>query len=147
MRYSPSKRYKFPGPRYSSVPHVGTKRWHYVLGYAFGFITFTWILSGLFSMNPGKWSPGPEPSTSEIHAFAGSVLDISAFKVDTKQALGLLQKCIRPKELELLMFKLFRTDALLEQTDRKSTRLNSSHQIISYAVFCLKKKKKKDKTI
>src|SRR5438552_12674650 len=32
-----------------------------------------------------------------------------------------------------------RQDAL----DRKSTRLNSSHQIISYAVFCLKKKKKK----
>src|SRR5574341_1887712 len=28
--------------------------------------------------------------------------------------------------------------------DRKSTRLNSSHQLISYAVFCLKKKKKKD---
>src|SRR6476660_10401487 len=27
--------------------------------------------------------------------------------------------------------------------DRKSTRLNSSHQIISYAVFCLKKKKNK----
>src|SRR5438552_7562319 len=29
------------------------------------------------------------------------------------------------------------------RTCRKSTRLNSSHQIISYAVFCLKKKKKK----
>src|SRR5258708_36158147 len=28
-----------------------------------------------------------------------------------------------------------------ERRDRKSTRLNSSHQIISYAVFCLKKKK------
>src|SRR5258708_32060938 len=28
--------------------------------------------------------------------------------------------------------------------DRKSTRLNSSHQIISYAVFCLKKKKTRD---
>src|SRR5258708_20228121 len=27
-----------------------------------------------------------------------------------------------------------------EKKDRKSTRLNSSHQIISYAVFCLKKK-------
>src|SRR5438034_7205606 len=27
--------------------------------------------------------------------------------------------------------------------DRKSTRLNSSHTVISYAVFCLKKKKKK----
>src|SRR5258708_28787086 len=31
---------------------------------------------------------------------------------------------------------------LAGMTDRKSTRLNSSHQIISYAVFCLKKKKK-----
>src|SRR5258708_19426239 len=29
----------------------------------------------------------------------------------------------------------------LSRLDRKSTRLNSSHQIISYAVFCLKKKK------
>src|SRR5438552_9665260 len=28
----------------------------------------------------------------------------------------------------------------LSRPDRKSTRLNSSHQIISYAVFCLKKK-------
>src|SRR5437870_10410191 len=31
--------------------------------------------------------------------------------------------------------------------DRKSTRLNSSHVAISYAVFCLKKKKKKTKKI
>src|SRR2546426_9392646 len=34
------------------------------------------------------------------------------------------------------------TDTLAE-IDRKSTRLNSSHLVISYAVFCLKKKKKK----
>src|SRR5258708_12618702 len=31
-----------------------------------------------------------------------------------------------------------------EEGDRKSTRLNSSHQIISYAVFCLKKKKQQN---
>src|SRR5437763_4584191 len=30
------------------------------------------------------------------------------------------------------------------ERDRKSTRLNSSHRCISYAVFCLKKKKKKN---
>src|SRR5258705_8120279 len=36
-------------------------------------------------------------------------------------------------------FELRRTT----KTDRKSTRLNSSHLGISYAVFCLKKKKKK----
>src|SRR3989454_4043788 len=32
------------------------------------------------------------------------------------------------------------------QADRKSTRLNSSHLVISYAVFCLKKKKQPRKT-
>src|SRR5256885_10635672 len=32
---------------------------------------------------------------------------------------------------------------LVQIPDRKSTRLNSSHLVISYAVFCLKKKKKK----
>src|SRR2546422_10403649 len=35
-------------------------------------------------------------------------------------------------------------DAGAHLLDRKSTRLNSSHGYISYAVFCLKKKKKKD---
>src|SRR5438105_12883437 len=33
----------------------------------------------------------------------------------------------------------------VQLTDRKSTRLNSSHEWISYAVFCLKKKKKQTK--
>src|SRR5258708_10006645 len=36
---------------------------------------------------------------------------------------------------------------LRRHLDRKSTRLNSSHQIISYAVFCLKKKKTTSDTI
>src|SRR5690242_21047004 len=33
----------------------------------------------------------------------------------------------------------------LKEADRKSTRLNSSHMSISYAVFCLKKKKEKSR--
>src|SRR5207249_6923931 len=39
-----------------------------------------------------------------------------------------------------------RGDSLGQVLDRKSTRLNSSHVSISYAVFCLKKKKKKTYT-
>src|SRR5258708_11470746 len=39
----------------------------------------------------------------------------------------------------------FRPFVGVDPQDRKSTRLNSSHQIISYAVFCLKKKKQKKK--
>src|SRR5258708_18481716 len=36
-----------------------------------------------------------------------------------------------------------RAERRFAREDRKSTRLNSSHQIISYAVFCLKKKKQR----
>src|SRR5438552_4239125 len=39
-------------------------------------------------------------------------------------------------------YTLTRPPAANSLADRKSTRLNSSHQIISYAVFCLKKKNK-----
>src|SRR5690554_7295626 len=41
-----------------------------------------------------------------------------------------------------LRSELYALDHAVEPTDRKSTRLNSSHVRISYAVFCLKKKKK-----
>src|SRR5437588_2478124 len=46
-----------------------------------------------------------------------------------RSPLHLLHHSVRPRQFAL--------------GDRKSTRLNSSHTVISYAVFCLKKKKKK----
>src|SRR5947208_12729711 len=50
---------------------------------------------------------------------------------------------IKPDFEDAILKKIFALD-FYPEADRKSTRLNSSHQIISYAVFCLKKKKKKD---
>src|SRR5439155_26024683 len=47
--------------------------------------------------------------------------------------------------LEVVSARLGHSDAYFTAKDRKSTRLNSSHVAISYAVFCLKKKKKKCK--
>src|SRR5258708_29843866 len=47
-----------------------------------------------------------------------------------------LAEVIEPRVEELYSL----VQQVLHQRDRKSTRLNSSHQIISYAVFCLKKK-------
>src|SRR5438132_6120252 len=48
-------------------------------------------------------------------------------------------------ELEIGAARRFRAldDAVGHPRDRKSTRLNSSHTVISYAVFCLKKKNKR----
>src|SRR3989442_8957395 len=52
------------------------------------------------------------------------------------------QEVLRDVRLRLKTFPEVIT-VTTEQGDRKSTRLNSSHVRISYAVFCLKKKKKK----
>src|SRR5260221_8397143 len=41
----------------------------------------------------------------------------------------------------VLIFAVIRRGVIRRNQDRKSTRLNSSHTVISYAVFCLKKKK------
>ena len=56
-----------------------------------------------------------------------------------------LIKCILQQDFECRLTGAKRT-VFLTTLDRKSTRLNSSHTVISYAVFCLKKKKNK-KTI
>src|SRR5258708_17979996 len=49
---------------------------------------------------------------------------------------GIVESALAEMEAPDLLSK-----GAFNNTDRKSTRLNSSHQIISYAVFCLKKKK------
>src|SRR3712207_8142605 len=59
------------------------------------------------------------------------------------RVLSVLQQC--QEAIEPQQKKLSTTSRKLERyfvQDRKSTRLNSSHVNISYAVFCLKKKKK-----
>src|SRR5205814_4505350 len=63
---------------------------------------------------------------------------------------ALLLGVVAAAALKNILFKVnaldptiyFAVAALLTATDRKSTRLNSSHLGISYAVFCLKKKNK-----
>src|SRR5207249_9966596 len=50
---------------------------------------------------------------------------------------------LRVRPLSLAEVELVQPLLALVTRDRKSTRLNSSHVSISYAVFCLKKKKKK----
>lgn len=52
--YSPSKRYRYDGAP-SSIPYRGPKRLHLILGLLFGFVTCTWIFSGLLSMDPFEW--------------------------------------------------------------------------------------------
>jgi len=50
---------------------------------------------------------------------------------------------LRVDHEKLAFYRMLNCYQIIVTTDRKSTRLNSSHDQISYAVFCLKKKKNK----
>src|SRR5258708_16769280 len=67
------------------------------------------------------------------------VRDSAQVPMSIIQVLGMTPSSSIPLVQSLVNF--LREKELHQGEDRKSTRLNSSHQIISYAVFCLKKKK------
>ena len=77
----------------------------------------------------------------ELNAIDGKVHE--AFEKYLKGATELcevLEAGIEDGEDEFLKELKKKWDAVQAERDRKSTRLNSSHVVISYAVFCLKKK-------
>src|SRR6266446_8615687 len=75
-----------------------------------------------------------DTATTEIYTL--SLHD--ALPILTKDSLPTVVVRVRPG------LQLTRSDLSEPRLDRKSTRLNSSHLVISYAVFCLKKKKDRD---
>src|SRR5438132_10410149 len=101
---------------------------------SFSLLFFLFFSPLFFSFN--------DPATTEIYTLSlHDALPISASpccaRLDDRGCLGW-----KPNG-ELCMSPLLQ--GVLRE-DRKSTRLNSSHTVISYAVFCLKKKKKKENT-
>src|SRR5947208_12902798 len=95
----------------------------------------------VISRNPlKKWSGRPD-SNRRRPAWEAGILPLNYGR--PAPPILLLER--HGEGLDDLVAPRFPVDPLADsvQIDRKSTRLNSSHQIISYAVFCLKKKKKK----
>src|SRR5258708_22418195 len=77
-----------------------------------------------------------DTATTEIYTLSlHDALPISQLLVPRKRLLNFA------KNIRLLRLQMLVQLRPQDFEDRKSTRLNSSHQIISYAVFCLKKKK------
>lgn len=63
--YSPARRYRYAQAP-SSIPYVGMKRWHMILGLIFGVLACTWAFSGMLSMDP---LPRLQRGDSDVNKF------------------------------------------------------------------------------
>jgi uncharacterized iron-regulated membrane protein len=63
----------------SYIPYSGWMRWHYIAGAIFGVLTFTWVFSGLLSMEPWGWAAGPTLQGDLRGALRGGALNPSEF--------------------------------------------------------------------
>ena len=89
-----------------------------------------------------------DTATTEIYTLSlHDALPISFSSAGVSKTMPKPDKCTRSSRYH--REKPTARSLWMKRRDRKSTRLNSSHQIISYAVFCLKKKKinNKNRTI
>src|SRR2546422_5371869 len=104
--------------------------------------------AALYGQRPGpKLSTGvPRPEVPPSAERTGPVLNLPAGRQPVRGILLDIEGTTTPIDFVnhvLFPYARARAKAFLDQhLDRKSTRLNSSHGYISYAVFCLKKKKK-----
>jgi hypothetical protein len=105
--YAPSPRYRREGAP-TAIPYSGQKRWHMVLGLAFGIATTTWAFSGMLSMDPFplvRGTPGEgEMAIGDIElAFTGHA-DVTRFAAKhPSEALRQLDP-LGVRELELTSF-------------------------------------------
>src|SRR5438034_8612897 len=78
---------------------------------------------------------GMHCSLQDQQTIAASIMKVSEtiFGYRLAAFIEMLQLCANLKD-----WKYLASDTFEYTTDRKSTRLNSSHTVISYAVFCLK---------
>src|SRR5690606_41390122 len=87
------------------------------------------------------------PYTTLFRSMGDQHIDVAVRRAESKFSVGLNVEAPKVPYRESITRKAEAMHRHKKQTDRKSTRLNSSHVKISYAVFCLKKKKKKSGSV
>jgi hypothetical protein len=92
---------------YSGIrsPYRGWMRWHHYAGLAFGVVSFTWIFSGLLSMDPWDWHPSTAPTRAQAEAFSGGPLRLDRFPIDALDRPTAAGRRRLLKEIELTQFR------------------------------------------
>jgi len=81
FRYSPSARFRLKR-EHSHTPYAGLMRWHHYAGLIVGLASFTWVFSGMLSMDPIPSIPGTGPTRQQRDAFSGGPLRLDAMTID-----------------------------------------------------------------
>lgn len=105
-RLSPSARYRQKHiPSHS--PYVGLMRWHHYTGLAFGLVTFTWIVSGAFSVNPfNMFGARGTLSREDREVLTGGPLNIESVTIEQlRGGLAALSSHFLPKEIDVQQFR------------------------------------------
>jgi hypothetical protein len=76
----------------SATPFSGWLRWHHYAGLVFGVITFTWLFSGLLSMEPWGISENAAPRRNQVAAVRGTGVDAARFTASPQQALEAVRR-------------------------------------------------------
>ena len=63
----------------SYIPYSGWMRWHYITGFIFGILTFTWVFSGMLSMEPWGWASEGGLSDEVRDTLSGGDVDLASF--------------------------------------------------------------------
>lgn len=93
-------RWRQPYRSGSRTPYTGfMARWHHWLGLGGGVLAFTWVLSGLFSMNPWKMFDAPGPRPDRL-AYAGGPLQATAAPAAGEALATLMAQGVPARELE-----------------------------------------------
>jgi len=75
-------------------------KWHYLTGIVFGLLTFTWVFSGLLSMEPWNWASADGISDALRTGLSGERLDLKIFPPLDAAAMSKLAGFGDPKEVE-----------------------------------------------
>jgi uncharacterized iron-regulated membrane protein len=75
----------------SGTPYAGWLRWHHYAGLIFGVITFTWLFSGMLSMEPWGISADATPRRAQVVAIRGDGVDAARFAIAPQQAIEMLR--------------------------------------------------------
>src|SRR4030095_3036436 len=82
-------------------PYIGWMKWHHYAGLIFGVITFTWVFSGLLSMDPWDWHPSTAPTRAQRDAFSGGPLQLARVSLEDLRAAMVARPGSPPKEIDL----------------------------------------------